>query len=257
MPARAPSWAPPLLAAQFLTRLPVPALARLTPEQAGNGLARSMAWLPPVGTLVGLFTAGVYFGAATLWPAPIAALLALAAEALLTGAFHEDAVADFCDAFGGTAQGDEARRIMRDSRIGSYGALGLGLCVALRWAAIFALAPELALAAIVGAATAGRLAAVALATLLAPAGDGVGMAVRAGRVPPTRCFLALLLSGPGLIGLALLQPAVLAAATLAAVALMLWLRAFLLQRIGGTTGDCLGFAAYGVQLLVLLAATAR
>ena len=113
--ARAPLWAPPLLAVQFLTRLPVPWLARLDAAQAEDGLARAMAWLPLVGTLIGLVTAGVFAAAQIWWPPVIAALLALAVEALLTGAFHEDAVADFCDAFGGTARGDRALAIMRET----------------------------------------------------------------------------------------------------------------------------------------------
>ncbi|WP_137899479.1 adenosylcobinamide-GDP ribazoletransferase, partial [Sphingomonas sp. 2SG] len=144
--ARAPLWAPPLLAVQFLTRLPVPALARLDAAAAADGFARAMAWLPLVGALIGGVTASIFVAAQALWPPVIAALLALAVEALLTGAFHEDAVADFCDAFGGTARGDRAIEIMRDSRIGSYGALGLGLMVGLRLAAIGALPPMLAAA---------------------------------------------------------------------------------------------------------------
>lgn len=256
MSARAPRWAPPLLAVQFLTRVPVPSLARLTAVEAADGLARAMAWLPPVGTLIGLVTAVTYAGAATLWPAPVAAVLALATEALLTGAFHEDAVADFCDAFGGTARGEDARRIMRDSRIGSYGALGLGLSVGLRWAAIVACPPGMAVAAIAAAATGGRLAAVALAAMLAPAGDGGGMAVRAGRVPARRFRIALLLSIPGLLAASLLRPAALGVALLASAGLLVWLRSFLHRRIVGTTGDCLGFAAYQVQLVILLALVA-
>lgn len=251
----APAWAPPLLAVQFLTRLPVPLLARLSPDQARDGLARAMAWLPPVGSLIGLVTAGA-FAAGSIWPAASAALVALAAEALLTGAFHEDAVADFCDAFGGTARGAEALRIMKDSRIGSYGTLGLGLAVGLRLAAIVALPPGLALPAIVGAATVARLWAVLLAALVAPVAGGEGMAARAGRVPGRRVLLALLLSLPGIAPIAMLRPsAVLASALLGGVFLW-WLARFLGRRIGGSTGDCLGFAAYAGQLTLLLAVAA-
>lgn len=253
---RAPPWAPPLLAVQFLTRVPVGALASLKPGQVTDGLARGMAWLPPVGTAIGLFTAAIYLAALRLWPPAVAALIALMAEALLTGAFHEDAVADFCDAFGGTARGDDARRIMRDSRIGSYGALGLGLSAALRWTTTASLPPASAVVAIVAAATIGRLAAVGLATTLAPAGDGAGMAVRAGQVPIKRMAGAALLAVPGVAMLALQAPVAVAAAALASGTLLLWLRGLLARRIGGTTGDCLGFAAYMSQLIVLLAAAA-
>ncbi|WP_232283418.1 adenosylcobinamide-GDP ribazoletransferase [Sphingomonas sp. PAMC 26617] len=254
-PFLAPSWAPPLLALQFLTRVPVPVLARLSGEQAADGLARAMAWLPPVGSLVGLVTAGVFAGAGAAWPPVVAAVLALMVEGLLTGAFHEDAVADFCDAFGGTAHGETALRIMKDSRIGSYGTLGLGLVVALRLAAIVALPAGLVVAAIVAAATMGRLWAVVLAGAVAPV-RGDGMAVRAGKVPLGRVLLAVVLAVPGVLPLVLLRPVSMLACLLVGAVFLLWLAAFLRRRIGGSTGDCLGFAAYVGQLVVLLAAAA-
>ncbi len=256
VPTECPRWAPPLLAVQFLTRLPVPPLARLTGEQAAVGLARAMAWLPPVGTLIGLVTGATFVLAQWWWPPVIAAVLALIVEALLTGAFHEDAVADFCDAFGGVASGERALTIMKDSRIGSYGALGLGLVVLLRMAAMVALPPVLALVAIVAAATLGRLCAVTLAALVAPVGSGAGMAVRAGRMPPGRLALAVLLALPGIVPLLWSRPGALLVAVLAVVALLGWLARFLLRRIGGSTGDCLGFAAAMGQLAVLLAVAA-
>lgn len=252
--ARAPLWAPPLLAVQFLTRVPVPALARLSAAAAGDGFARAMAWLPLVGALIGAVTAGVFVAAQAWWPPVIAALLALAVEALLTGAFHEDAVADFCDAFGGTARGEAALRIMRDSRIGSYGALGLGLMVGLRLAAIVALPPMLAAAAIVAAAAAGRLWAVLLAAILPPVAEGI--AARTGGVPPRRALAALALTLPGVLPLAWLSPMPVLVDAAVGVAILWWLAWFLRRRIGGSTGDCLGFAAYVGQLTLLLAVAA-
>ena len=81
VPIECPRWAPPLLAVQFLTRLPVPWLARLTAEQAGVGLARAMAWLPPVGSLIGAATGATFVLAQGLWPPMIAATVALMVEA--------------------------------------------------------------------------------------------------------------------------------------------------------------------------------
>ena len=257
VPTECPRWAPPLLAVQFLTRLPVPILARLTAEQATVGLGRAMAWLPPVGSLIGAVTGATFLLAQFWWPPLVAAVLALMVEALLTGAFHEDAVADFCDAFGGVASGERALAIMKDSRIGSYGALGLGLVVLLRMAAMVALPPVLALVAIVATATLGRLCAVTLAALVAPVGSGAGMAVRAGRMPPRRLALAVLLALPGTLPLLWSRPGALFVALLAMAALLGWLARFLLRRIGGSTGDCLGFAAAMGQLAVLLAVAAR
>ncbi len=252
----APIWAPPLLAVQFLTRVPVPPLARLTPEQARDGLARATGWLPLVGAAVGLVTALVLAGARTIWPVPVAVLIALAAEAGLTGAFHEDAVADFCDAFGGGATGEEARRILKDSRIGSYGALGLGLAVALRWATMTVLPPGLATAAIVGAAAVARFWAVTLLALCAPAPGGTGIAKDIGAMPPRTLWLAVVTLLPGVAALALLRPGAVAAVVLVGAVALPLLARFLRRRIGGSTGDCLGFAAYLGQLATLLAACA-
>ncbi|KQM87230.1 cobalamin biosynthesis protein CobS [Sphingomonas sp. Leaf23] len=257
VPTDGPRWAPPLLAVQFLTRLPVPVLHRLTGEQAAAGLEQAMAWLPPVGSLIGAVTGATFLIAQFWWPPLVAAVLALIVEALLTGAFHEDAVADFCDAFGGMASGDRALTIMKDSRIGSYGALGLGLVVLLRIAAMVALPPVLAMAAIVAAATLGRLCAVTLAALVAPVGSGAGMAVRAGRMPIGRLALAGVLAVPGIAPLLWLRPMAVVVALVAMAVLLAWLARFLRRRIGGSTGDCLGFAAAMGQLALLLAVAAR
>lgn len=254
---RTPLWAPPLLALQFLTRVPVPALAGLTRAQAEDGLARAMAWLPPVGTLIGAITAAIFILTSTIWPPTIAALLALAIEALLTGFFHEDAVADFCDAFGGVARGENALRIMRDSRIGSYGTVGLALALGLRLAAMVALPPVNAAAAIIAAATMGRLWAVLLATLLPPPPNGNGIAARMGRgMPLSRTVGAVLLTIPGILPLALVRPAPLLVSAAIGVTFLWWITCFLRNRIGGSTGDCLGFAAYMGQLSLLLCAAA-
>lgn len=256
-----PWWAPPLLAVQFLTRLPVPGTGGLSSDQVAAGLIRAVGWFPLVGALVGALTAGAAIGADLLWPAWVAVSIALIVEARVTGAFHEDAVADFCDAFGGGTSAEAVRRILKDSRIGSYGALGLILAVGLRGALMLAalamLAPAVAIAAIIASATFGRLVVVTLMAMIAPAPGGPGLAkdVGAGVGVGTWLF-ALLTASPGMIALVVMRPAAVAVAVGAAALFLLWFRAVLLRRIGGSTGDCLGFAAYAGQLILLLAATA-
>ncbi len=262
MTAPCPWWAPPVLAVQFLTRLPVPGTARLTSDQVAIGLIRAVAWFPLVGALVGAITAGVALISLSAWPAIVAVLLALAVEARLTGAFHEDAVADFCDAFGGGMTPEDVRRIMKDSRIGSYGAIGLILGIGLRAALMLrvleTMAPTMAAAVIIAAASFGRLVVVALMVLVAPAPGGGGRAKDVGSgVSLATLWLALLTAMPGLLGLVLIQPISLLAALGMTVPFVVWFRGLLLRRIGGSTGDCLGFAAYAGQLILLLAATAR
>lgn len=257
-PPPPPNWAvPPLMALQFLTRVPVPVLDRLTAEQAREGLARATGWLPFVGGMIGGFTALVFLAASALWGPLVGALVALAAEARLTGAFHEDAVADFCDAFGGGRDAAEVRRILKDSRIGSYGALGLGLAVALRAAAMLGLPAELVLPAMVGAGALGRLWIVALMAVLPPAPVEAGLAKDIGPPPAGVLPLGCATAAPWLIGVALAAPLALLASLLAGAVFLLWFARLLRRRIGGTTGDALGFAAYAGQLALLLAGAAR
>jgi adenosylcobinamide-GDP ribazoletransferase len=216
----------------------------------------TVGWMPLAGALIGAMTAGAYVVALHLWPPPVAAGIALIVEALLTGALHEDAAADFCDAFGGSASGDDARRIMRDSRIGSYGALALIVLVGLRWTAIVALPAHLAVAAIVAGAAAGRLSSVALLAL-APPVDGAGLGGSVGAPTARGLLLALLLAAvPGMAPLAWMRPFALAGAVIAGAILLGWIAGLVRRRIGGSTGDCLGMAACLGQLVVLLAAIA-
>jgi adenosylcobinamide-GDP ribazoletransferase len=251
-----PWWAPPVLAVQFLTRLPMPMAARLSSQAAAEGLKRSVIWFPLVGAVIGAITAAVGLTTRLVWSASVAAVLALAAEALVTGAFHEDAVADFCDGFGGGRTPDDILRIMKDSRIGSYGAMGLGLAVALRLgltASLLSRSDLLTAAGIImGASAFGRLGVVALMAVVAPApgSSGLGKALSSdlGLGTLARAALTAL---PGLFLLILLRPGALACALgLAALALM-GFRALLMRRLGGVSGDCLGAFAYGSQLIAL------
>ena len=253
----APRWAPPLLAVQFLTRLPVPWLDRLSPDQARDGLARATGWLPLVGGAIGLVTAAIFAAARLVWPPVVAAIVAIGIEAWWTGAFHEDAVADFCDGFGGSGRSAaDIRRIMKDSRIGSYGAIGLGLAVALRVATTAALPPGSATVSIVAAAAFGRLCAVMLLGMAPPAPLDDGLARDIGGMPRGTGWTALLLTVPGMSAFALVRPFETMVAIAATGLSLMWLARELRRRIGGSTGDCLGFAAYMGQLALLLAATA-
>jgi alpha-ribazole phosphatase len=125
-----------LVAVQFLTRLPTPCVAMGDEAERALILGRSAAYFPLVGALIGATTGATIRLAGQFWPIGLAVVIGLAFEALLTGAFHEDAVADFCDAFGGGWTRDDILRILKDSRLGSFGALGLILAVALRGSAV-------------------------------------------------------------------------------------------------------------------------
>jgi adenosylcobinamide-GDP ribazoletransferase len=223
------------LALGFLTRLPVG--GRYTPAR----MAAATAWLPAAGLLIGLLAAAVFLAASRLFPPAPALLLATAATLLLTGALHEDGLADTADALAAPTP-ERALAIMRDSRIGAYGALALGLTFALRIAALAAMPPALAATALVAAHGASRAAPVlVIATSRYVRPEGAATFTAAG-VSPRRLALAL---ATALLCLALVAlaagPAAALGALLALAAAQAASRA-LTRRLGGYTGDTLGAA---------------
>jgi adenosylcobinamide-GDP ribazoletransferase len=125
-----------LLALSWLTRLPVPRELGWTPER----FAESARYYPLVGTLVGLIAALVYWLAALWLPTLPALLLSTLATLRLTGAFHEDGLADSADGLGGGGNPERVLEIMKDSRIGSYGAIALVLALFTKMALLVTLA---------------------------------------------------------------------------------------------------------------------
>lgn len=121
-----------LLATQFLTRLPVPVGNAYTKERFGE----SVRHYPLVGIFVGAIVAALYYAASFVWPQTVAILLSTAASLLLTGAFHEDGLADTFDGMGGGTTPQRALEIMKDSRIGTYGVVAVASVLALKVAAL-------------------------------------------------------------------------------------------------------------------------
>ena len=155
------------LALIFLTRVPW----KLNEEVAPQALNRALRAFPIIGLLVGGFAATV-FGLATLLnlPSLVCSLLAVLATILITGALHEDGLADVADGFGGGHTVERKLEIMRDSRVGSYGVLAMVIGVGLRVAALDGFSNwGLASAAIVGAACLSRLAPALLIYCMSPA----------------------------------------------------------------------------------------
>jgi adenosylcobinamide-GDP ribazoletransferase len=122
-----------LTAQMFYTRLPCPSWI----GHAEDMLNRATVYFPLIGWLVGGASALVYWGAATLWGPAIGLLLSMVASVLITGAFHEDGFADVCDGFGGGWTSARILEIMKDSRVGTYGVVGLGLLMAAKFGALY------------------------------------------------------------------------------------------------------------------------
>ena len=244
-----------LVAVQFLTRLPTPRVDLADEGRRAALLGQATAYFPAVGALIGATTAGVILLGTRIWPMGLAVVLGLAVEAVLTGAFHEDAVADCCDAFGGGWTRDDVLRILKDSRVGAYGVLGLGLAVALRGGATAALPGDRLAAAVVAAAALGRWAILPAMALLPPVADRASLSADVGRrVGPGRLILGTILATLGCVPMALAGPGRLALMVLAVAAVTLAVARYVRRRLGGMTGDCLGFLAYAAQVAALLVA---
>src|SRR5262245_23452374 len=156
-------------AIQFLTRIPI-RTHRAVPHD------RVVPWLPFVGALIGAAVGGLAAGLAELVPIAVAATCAVVAGLLITGAFHEDGLADVADAFGGGTSRERRFEILKDPRHGPYGGAALCASVVLRVVSGASIAPSAALfAGFLAAHTLGRTAAVAAMAFFPPAAQaGLG-----------------------------------------------------------------------------------
>lgn len=232
--------------AGLLTRVPV----QVNTDLAARRGARA-AWAYPIVGLkiaVALIVIGVLANWLTI-PVPITAGLLLATGVILTGAMHEDGLADSADGLWGGWTKDKRLDIMKDSRTGAYGVLALVLSVLIRWAALSAiLLTDHWMAALIASAMLSRAAMVAVMAGLAPARD-TGLSRAVGRPKPVTAWLA--------IGVATLSSGValgLTAGTLVIVAgviTSLW-AGMAHQKIGGQTGDILGATQQLTEIALLI-----
>jgi adenosylcobinamide-GDP ribazoletransferase len=254
-----------LVALQFYSRIPVTGRVAAWMGWDPAWLGRATRYFPLVGILVALGQAFIYVAASVVLPHPVSLLLAIAAGLLLTGMFHEDGWADFCDGFGGTTDRARTLEIMRDSRIGAYGAIGVGLLLLLRFETLAHVDTDWIVASLVCAAAFSRgCATLVMASLpyareeddatarpvakgVSPADVGIAVALA---IAPTLVLAAW--TGDASPGLLALSFALLVTAAM---------RRIVRRRIGGYTGDCLGAVqqvaevAFLLGMLVVLGAT--
>ena len=228
----------------LLTRLPLPTL----PDRAFTKGARAAWAYPLVGLVLGII-ASLIAGAATFIGLPplLVAGLVLAAIVLMTGAMHEDGLADTADGLWGGHDAVRRLEIMKDSRIGAYGVLALILAMGLRWLGL----AEVAWTGLITALVISRAMMVPLMRAMPHARDG-GLAHSVGRPDTGATMVAVLMAaliaivlsgGPGLVSVIL--------ASVVAIGVGALARA----KIGGQTGDILGAAQVCVEIAVLLTLT--
>lgn len=235
-----------LVAIQFLTRIPVPEFTDYQPQW----LHDSSRYFPAVGLLIGLLCASVFWLGSSLFNSLIGAVISTAFGIKLTGAFHEDGLADTCDGLGGGLTRKRTLTIMKDSRLGTYGTLGLVSALLLKITLLASLPLSVAMVALIIGHSASRLLCISLIALL-PYGGELEHAKAKPMAQQLTLLQALISSGWVLLALGLVT--VIFPSAMRQIGLGQWLLALILaliatdymrrllrRRLNGYTGDGLG-----------------
>lgn len=248
-----------LLALQFFTRVPVTGRLADWVGFSQSMLRASAAHYPGVGWLVGGVAAAVFALAAQGLTPLVAAVLCTVATVLMTGAFHEDGLADMADGLGGSADRARALEIMKDSRIGAFGAISLVLALGLKVALLAAIAgqgTQAVVAALLTAHVLSRLAPMFLIRFLRHVGDSGTSKSKplADAISGGALAVGVLWSIPAVAPVLLAQGAINTIAALVAGALAaLYMARLLRRRLQGFTGDGLGATQQVCELAIYLA----
>lgn len=224
-----------LNAIMFYTRIPVPKNLPYSEEI----LNRATRYFPFIGWLIGGIGAGVFYGLQFVMPTGLAILLSMAATIFVSGAFHEDGFADFCDGFGGGYTRERILEIMKDSRIGTYGSIGLVAMLATKFMSLSSLDVTRIPLALLAAHTLSRVMPVLIIFFSEYArADATSKTKPVGKKgKPVDLLMALF------FGVAFLSflPVLFVAAIIPVLLLTTFLfRRYITKKLGGYTGDCLG-----------------
>jgi len=222
-----------IVAFQFMTRLPMPRI-EFDPED----LPRAAKFFPLVGLAIGLAASLLSHFLIAHLSRGLAAVLVLTFLVLITGAFHEDGLADSADGLGGGWKKDQVLTIMRDSRVGSYGAIAIALSLLTRFLLLSSLPADRITAYLVSAHVLCRWTTLPLSYYLAPARDGDGQGVRVAQRVTLSSLIVGTLFTLGIVGWLLRTgawPPVLLSVLVTCLSGFYYVR-----RIDGVTGDCFG-----------------
>ena len=238
-------------ALQFFTRLPIPRWVGFDPAW----LNQASRYFPLVGVVVAAISCAVYAVGFKLFPPMIAVILSTAAGIYVTGAFHEDGFADMCDGFGGGMTQERVLEIMKDSRIGAYGAIGIFCLLLLKCAVLTRLPPFGVMAALLFAHPMSRLMAVSLIWRLDYAraeGKSKPLSQKMRTIEFAIAAVTALLPALALIYLHWLSWTMLISGLATALVATVWLARKFVRRIGGYTGDCLGAVQQVTEVIFYL-----
>lgn len=224
-----------IAALMFFTRISCPKWINYSSEY----LAKSARYFPLVGIIVGSIGALVYYGSSFIFPHPLAILLSMISTILATGAFHEDGLADMCDGFGGGWNKQDILRIMKDSRTGTYGVVGLCTVLALKFAALYYVDSRLIPLVLIAGHSLSRFVASTLLYNLDYVRDDDQSKAKpaAGRMSTSSLFVGLLFV---IVPLALFLNYFIFLLLIPVFAMRWYLGRFFVKWIGGQTGDCAG-----------------
>lgn len=239
------------IALQFFTRLPIPRWVGFDAQW----LQHASRYFALVGIVVAALSCAVYALTILLLPQVVAVLLAVIAGILLTGAFHEDGFADMCDGFGGGMTEERVLEIMKDSRIGAYGTIGIGCLLALKCVVLCYFPAQVFVAALFIAHPLSRLASSALIWRLDYAraeGKAKPLAQQMSGMEFLIAAVTVLLPVLGFIAIDWLSWFEILAGALAAALAAAYLARMFVRRIRGYTGDCLGAVQQVAELAFYL-----
>jgi adenosylcobinamide-GDP ribazoletransferase len=232
-------------AVSFLTILKVP--GEFVPP------GQSAMFFPLVGAILGAAGAGIYLAAAHALPSALAALLTVAFWAGISGVLHEDGLADVADALRAGRTQEKMLAILKDSRIGTFGAVALVLSVILRWQAIEHIETARFLQVCIAAQAVPRAALVALAWVSRPVGTGLALAFCSTLTTPAA--IAAIVQGVLAAMLCGVRPGL--AIVIGTYFILRLARWYFYRRIGGVNGDCLGATEQVLEILILVLFTCR
>jgi len=251
-----------LLALGFFTRIPVPNFKHFQESD----LNHSAKYFPLIGIIVGLFGAVFYYVGSLVFPQTIAVLISMAATIYLTGAFHEDGLADSADGIGGGWEREQILTIMQDSRLGTYGAVALLLMLMAKFQTLNSLNPTFIPLILITGHGLSRLWAVwlmAALTYAKPAGKAKPLATQLSKRALVIANIFGLLPFVGIVGLLIVSDhsqlniiKFIAMSLLPSLIVWLWWRAKLVTNLGGYTGDTLGATQQLTELTFYLSVLA-
>lgn len=229
----------------FLSRLPVG-----VQEYDARILEKSVVYFPLVGVVIALISAAVFLVAQIFWDMPVAIVLAMIAAIVATGGFHEDGLADTADGLGGGWTVEDKLRIMKDSRIGTYGGLALFTALLLKYSALITIPAEAVPQALICGHVLGRWSILPLLRycdyLGGSEGSGRGFV---GAVDGRTLMVGSLLS---CILVVVCAPWDSGAILLCSVLVIVLSRQLYVIKLGGITGDTLGATNQLVEIGVYL-----